>query len=102
MSKPVYRRDLGKSESWEKYYREFFVRPLESITQDTGTVYGETYTTCEPIGGNWMAMEDWCTETFGPTGVNGVWFPDERWYANNRKFWFKNPEDAMMFIMRWN
>lgn len=104
MANPLYRRGLGseKLELWQKMYREFFALPLEGITQDTGTVYGEQYITCEPIGGDWMAMEDWCTETFGPTAIEGVWEPGERWYMNSRMFWFKNPEDAMMFIMRWN
>lgn len=103
MANPVYRRGLGSIDSnvWKQHYRRFFVRPLEDIVQSTGTVYDMPYTTCEPIGGDWWAMEAWCTETFGATGVNGVWEPDERWYANNRKFWFRDESDAIMFMLRW-
>lgn len=72
-----------------------------------GTVYGSRYYTIEPIGGNWLEMETWCLDTFGSTG--SIWQetksltpqPLQRWYANNRKFWFKEEKDRDWFILRW-
>lgn len=31
---------------------------------------------------------------------DGVWTPDQRWYANNAKFWFRNPKDRDWFVLR--
>jgi len=51
---------------------------------------------------NWRGMMEWCVTTFGPTPVDGVWTPGGRWYANNAKFWFRDKEDMLMFVMRWS
>jgi len=45
---------------------------------------------------------EWCVTTFGPTPVDGVWTPGGRWYANNAKFWFRDKEDMLVFVMRWS
>lgn len=37
------------------------------------------------------SWENWCGETFN----NGTW------YRDSGSLWFKNREDALMFIMRW-
>ncbi len=47
-------------------------------------------------------MIEWCVEVFGPSAKMGVWQPGSRWYANNAKFWFREEEDAIMFILRWS
>lgn len=81
--------------------------PLEDLMLNQGTVYGARYYTIEPIGGNWREMETWCYEVLGETG--SIWQetknlapePHKRWYANNRKFWFRNEKDRTMFILRW-
>ena len=76
------------------------------IKLSTGTIYGSRYYTAEPIGGDWAAMEKWCTETFGK-GSRALWGekkapePALRWYANNRKFWFKSEKDRDWFIVMW-
>ena len=74
---------------------------------DVGTVYGLQYYTVEPIADNWSDMEIWCHETFGETG--SIWQetknltpqPNKRWYANNRKFWFREEKDRDWFIIKW-
>ena len=75
----------------------------------SGTVYGKRYHTIAPPmrESNWPAMMAWCVETFGPTG--DLWKeaksltpePNQRWYANNAKFWFLEEKDFNWFVMRW-
>lgn len=84
-------------------------KPISDLILDTGTVYGNRYYTVSPKGGNWKLMEAWCTETFGKHG-GSIWgadpkkapLPNERWYMNNSKFWFRSPKDRDWFIMRWS
>ena len=70
----------------------------------TGTVFGKEYLTVAPINaeGMWPDMMSWMVETFGPSADNGVWTPDQRWYANNAKFWFRNQKDRDWFVLRWS
>ena len=84
-----------------------------------GSVYGARYYTAGPtwtdgtskIG--WTAMRIWCTETFGET-TGSIWADEvwvngekktphrgERWYMNNAKFWFREQDDLVYFILRW-
>jgi hypothetical protein len=76
-----------------------------------GTVFGEKYYTVDPdikayepfwYHQDWHDMENWCKKTFGDTPKDGVWTPSSRWYMNNRKFWFKEEADRIMFILRWS
>jgi hypothetical protein len=71
-----------------------------------GTVYGAKYLTVHPNNGwHWNEMMEWMIATFGPSGTPenpGCWTPDQRWYANNAKFWFRNEKDRTMFILRWS
>ena len=67
-----------------------------------GTVYGKKYLTAGPLSGaRWDKMMEWMVETFGPTAVDGVWTPDQRWYANNAKFWFRDKQDLEWFVLKW-
>ncbi len=83
-------------------------RPVEALTFGQGTVYGSRYYTVEPVGGNWFEMEIWCLDTFGPTG--SLWSekknltpePLQRWYMNDRKFWFKEQKDRDWFVIKWS
>jgi hypothetical protein len=36
---------------------------------------------------------DWCSEKFGPIGG--------RWFYHNHKICFKDPQDHLMFLLRW-
>jgi hypothetical protein len=51
-------------------------------------------------------MEVWCTEIFGERYSN-IWGekkapkPAQRWYTNDRKFWFREEKDRTMFVLRW-
>ena len=68
-----------------------------------GTVYGARYLTVHPTNGTrWDDMTEWMVKTFGPSAWDGVWTPDQRWYANNTKFWFRDEKDLTMFILRWS
>jgi hypothetical protein len=73
---------------------------------DEGRVYGARYLTVHPENGwHWNEMMAWMVETFGPSGTPenpGCWSPNQRWYANNAKFWFRNEKDRTMFILRWS
>lgn len=81
-------------------------RPVEALQVDVGTVFGTKYYTVEPIGGNWLEMETWALETFGP--ASSVWegtFTTKdagHWYMNDRRFWFREQKDRDWFILRWS
>ena len=104
-------RNTGKSafsgQAFQRLWDDLHARPVERLVLSEGTVYGSRYYTVEPVGGYWPDMEVWCHETFGETG--SIWWetknltpePHKRWYANNRKFWFKEEADRLMFILRW-
>jgi hypothetical protein len=104
--------NIGKSQlnsqAFKRLWEDLHARPVEALICDFGTVYGSRYYTVEPHGGHWPEMELWCHETFGETG--SIWQetkrltpePHKRWYANNRKFWFKDVKDRDWFILKWN
>jgi hypothetical protein len=105
-------RNTGKSYlssgAFKRLFDDIYNRPVEELVLSEGTVYGSRYYCVEPVGGAWPEMEHWCHETFGNTG--SIWNetknltpePLQRWYANNRKFWFKDIKDRDWFILRWN
>jgi hypothetical protein len=71
-----------------------------------GKVFEHEYLTVAPMNaeGMWSDMMAWMVETFGPSGTPenpGCWSPDQRWYANNAKFWFRNAKDRDWFVLRW-
>jgi hypothetical protein len=104
-------RNIGKShftnQAIKRLMDDLNANPITDIVLSEGTVYGSRYHTVEPIGGSWIDMETWCLDTFGNTG--SIWQetknltpePHRRWYANNRKFWFKEVKDRDWFILRW-
>ena len=84
------------------------------LIRSSGTVYGLRYYTVEPrnlewqeTSSMWEDMMLWCFNQFGETGdlwretKNLTPEPNQRWYANDRKFWFRNEEDLLMFVLRW-
>ncbi len=103
-------RQIGKSnfsaQAMQRMMQDLFDRPIEDIKLSEGKVYGARYYTAEPIGGNWLEMEAWCYETFG-NDTTPIWGaekapePSQRWYKNNRKFWFRNEADRTMFVLKW-
>jgi hypothetical protein len=74
------------------------------LEHSTGTVFGKEYLTVAPMNaeGLWPDMMSWMVETFGPSARDGVWTPDQRWYANNAKFWFRDQKDRDWFVLRWS
>lgn len=106
-------RGVGKSMLTKAYVdrmmQDIMSRPVEDLVLSEGRVYGARYYCVGPVGGNWRDMEDWCIETYGPS-TGSIWAeemnkttakPGERWYANNRKFWFRTEKDRDWFILRW-
>lgn len=83
-------------------------KTAESLICDESKVRGTRYYTIEPIGGKWMDMEIWCLDTFGNPG--SIWQetknltpePAQRWYMNDRRFWFRLARDRDWFILKWS
>ena len=68
-----------------------------------GKIYGNKYLTVHPTNsGPWNEMMAWMVARFGPSASDGVWTPNMRWYANNAKFWFRDPKDLTLFLLRWS
>jgi hypothetical protein len=101
-------RQTGKSQmqAYMRMWNDIQCQPVEDLKLSEGTVYGSRYYCVEPVGGSWFEMETWCTDTFGDPG-DRIWdsgpapLPAKRWYMNNRKFWFRDDADRLMFVMRW-
>lgn len=80
------------------------------LLRSEGRHNGARYHTLKPEGytpnwdnQTWNNMVEWCVVQFGPTGC--VWDAEpycHRWYVNNGKFWFREEEDAIMFILGWS
>jgi len=103
-------RQTGKSafsdQAFQRLFDDVMARPVEDLVLSEGTVYGARYYTVEPVGGNWLEMETWVLKTYGKS-TGSIWAenkapePAQRWYMNNRKFWFRDEKDRTMFILRW-
>jgi hypothetical protein len=90
------------AQAFNRLFQDVFSQPLEKLICDAGTIYGKRYYTVEPIGGDWLAMEEWCLKQFGEEASI---FDDAllgRWYMNNRKIWFRDEQDQMFFVLKWS
>lgn len=103
-------RNVGKSafsaQALKRMMDDMLAQPVTDIVLSEGRVYGSRYYTAEPVGGNWREMEAWCYEAFGDDsypiwGEDRAPEPAQRWYKNNRKFWFRNEADRTMFVLKW-
>jgi hypothetical protein len=75
------------------------------LEYSTGTVFDQKYLTVAPMNaeGKWSDMIEWMVTTFGPVDdSHGVFTPNQRWYANNAKFWFRDQKDRDWFVLRWS
>jgi len=106
-------RNVGKShftaQALKRLMDDLQAQPVTNLVLSEGKVYGARYYCVEPIGGNWRTMEDWCIQICGES-TGSIWAeqvnkttpqPGERWYANNRKFWFRAEKDRTMFVLKW-
>jgi len=101
-------RQTGKSQmqAYMRMWNDIQSQPVEDLKLSEGTVYGARYHCVEPIGGSWIEMQEWCFTQFGDSGKH-IWGepkspePQQRWYMNNRKFWFRNESDRLMFVLKW-
>ena len=95
------------SQAFMRLWDEIHNRAVEDLKLSEGTVYGLKYHCVEPVGGSWHNMEHWCHETFGEITGHSIWAeekapdPAQRWYMNNRKFWFRDDADRLMFVLKW-
>ena len=70
-----------------------------NLVIDTGTVFGQLYHTVEPWN-NWSEIHKWCIELFGTE--DSIWDNYHgRWYINDRRIWFRDESDLLVFILRW-
>ena len=74
------------------------------LEHSRGTICGQEYLSVAPMNaeGRWSDMMEWTVNSFGPTAKDGVWTADQRWYANNAKFWFRDAKDRDWFVLRWS
>lgn len=75
------------------------------LEYSTGRVFDQEYLTVAPMNaeGKWNDMMQWMVDTFGALDdANGVFTPNQRWYANNAKFWFRDQKDRDWFVLRWS
>jgi hypothetical protein len=88
----------------DRLIRDLNSRPIEKLVLAERLYCGAHFYTVEPVGGNWLDMETWCIKTFGSSADVWDFKMDSvgRWYANDRKFWFRKERDRTMFIMRWS
>jgi len=103
-------RQTGKSQmaAYARMFNDIMAgnAKVSDMVLSEGKIYGARYYTVEPIGGNWLEMEQWCGQVFGK-GSRALWGeakapePALRWYANNRKFWFRNEKDRDWFMVMW-
>lgn len=101
-------RQTGKSQmqAYMRMWNDIHARPVEDLKLTEGKVYGARYHCVEPVGGSWIEMQEWCLKQFGDSGKH-IWGeketpePQQRWYMNNRKFWFRKEKDQLMFVMKW-
>lgn len=106
-------RQTGKShftaQALKRLMDDLQSQPITDLVLSEGKVYGSRYHCVSPTGGNWREIEDWVIQTYGAS-TGSIWAeqvdkltpqPGERWYANNRKFWFRNEVDRTMFILKW-
>ena len=105
-------RARGKSvwtqQAIDQLMRDVNSQSVTDLILSEGTVYGARYYCVEPIGSDWMEIEQWVTDTYGYS-QSSIWGetdrpaprPGERWYADNRKFLFRNEADRTLFILRW-
>jgi hypothetical protein len=101
-------RRTGKStltqQTIDRLIRDLNSRPIEELVLAERLYSGAHFYTVEPVGGNWLEMQQWAYASYGEPGH--PWLsPDDliqcRWLANDRKFWFRNERDRTMFILKW-
>ena len=100
-------RQHGKSrmQAYMRMFNDIYSHPLEKLICTEGKIYGMRYHCVEPVGGSWLEMETWAISAFGNPG--SIWEnlmpePEQRWYMNDSKFWFRQEKDSTMFILKWS
>jgi hypothetical protein len=89
----------------DRLMRDLNSRPIEGLVLGDRRIHGSRFYTVEPLGGNWLEMQQWAYAIYGEP--SHLWLsPDDlvqcRWFANDRKFWFRNERDRTLFILKWS
>jgi hypothetical protein len=82
------------------------------LIMKVGSVAGIVYNCVIPVGKPWVDMFRWCVDMMDKCGnrnADPLW-PSRnedvvlhaRWYMAENMFWFRDPEDQMMFVLRWS
>ena len=104
-------KSMMTAQAIARLMRDLNNQPVKELVLGESKFCGARFHTVEPIGGNWADMQAWCTSTFGEaseawdfktTGEQFMWPELGRWYANNRKFWFRNEADRTLFVLKWS
>ena len=92
-------RQSGKS-AYNRLLQDIFARPVDEITLFESKLHGVKLHGAKPVGGSWIEMEVWCIERFGSPG--DIWNTTiDRWYRNDRSFFFRDEADRTMFVLKW-
>ena len=92
-------RMTGKS-AYKRLFDDIYARPIEDIELTDSKLHGKRIYAARPHGGSWLNMEAWCVERFGPVG--DIWNLEiQRWYMNDRTFFFRDEADRTMFVLKW-
>jgi len=74
--------------------------PKMSLILGESKSHGARYYTVKPVFANWMVLEKWAIDTYGPD--SSIWEICGRWYMKDSMFWFRNESDRTMFLLRWS
>lgn len=55
----------------------------------------------QPLWYIWNEMDDWCAAQWGERPLNHWPSALDRWFASDSAFWFRKPQDATAFLLRW-
>ena len=84
------------------------------LIMKVGSVAGIVYNCVIPVGKPWVDMFRWCVDMMDKCGNrNADSILDQavvhedvalhaRWYMAENMFWFRDPEDRVMFVLRWS
>jgi hypothetical protein len=74
--------------------------PENKLVLNEGRIHGAKYYTVFPVFHDWRELEAWANIAYGEPAT--IWNNEcGRWYMNNSKFWFRDPADRTMFVLRW-
>lgn len=90
--------EIGTSYASDNVNKEecYWISPSRD-PQSVFTIFGE------PATKRNAEILAWCANTYGPRGIWGIDMnnSDSRWFASDRKYYFRHESDRTLFILRW-